>query len=428
MSGIDVLIVIFSNLLTFGFLDVSLSIFAAGRRVNKWSNLVLYIVAVGLNSILIFFVPIDYVFIMLSFIVMVGYSIIFKMSVTLHVLAILISWIIIVTTEVAFGLIYSLIYNLTIEQTQTNVIVTLQIAVFSKLLILIIAAIIKSKFKTYSKLINYKIVLGLSVMPIVTAGILYLITKLTVDTDSEQIKWLSICMSLLLISCNVIILFIFNYSNKLSEKLRDSQLKMQVEVLEKGYYQNLAVRQELSSKELHDLKNVAFALDSLIQTNDMKAKEKISELCGIIQDSETKSYMGISSIDYLIESKRREAECLGIDFTVTSCIDSESKTDPIELCVIFGNLLDNAIEGSVMAEGKKYINLQLNSIEHYIKMQLINSCEDTIKIEKSKKTSKDNDCIHGFGIKNVKEIISEQNGLYSAGKQNGEYVVEVLIS
>ena len=59
MSGIDILIVIFSNLLNFGFLDVSLSIFATGRRVNKWINLVLYILAVGLNSILILFVPID---------------------------------------------------------------------------------------------------------------------------------------------------------------------------------------------------------------------------------------------------------------------------------------------------------------------------------------------------------------------------------
>ena len=224
---------------------------------------------------------------------------------------------------------------------------------------------------------------------------------------------------------NIIYIQLFQQAKR---KLRENQLKMQVEVLEKGYYQNLAVRQELSSKELHDLKNVAFALDSLIQNNDMKARKKISELCGIIQDSEPKSYIGIASIDYLIASKRREAERLGIDFTVTSCIDSESKTDPLDLCVILGNLLDNAIEGSVMADGKKYINLQLNSIEHYIKMQLINSCKDTMEIEKSKKTSKSNDCIHGFGIKNVKEIISEQNGVYSAGKLEGEYVVEVLIS
>ena len=285
--------------------------------------------------------------------------------------------------------------------------------------------VIRLKFSRNNGRLTYRIALGLSVLPLLTAGLLYLITRLVYEADNKTIEIIALSMTFMLIACNIVVFMLFQYILIQNDKVNETAMQAEVSDMETAYYKNLSFRQEQSSRVLHDLKNKAFALEDMVRLGDPMALEKISEICEVIKDVQPKSYTGVAAVDYLLATKALDAKERGIKFTISSSLCDTPKTSAIDLCVILGNLIDNCIEACEQVE-EKYINLKISKYEDYIKLFLSNSVANG-DVRLSEKTSKKDKLLHGFGIANVKEIIEQQNGIYTAQKNAGEYVVNIMI-
>ena len=101
----------------------------------------------------------------------------------------------------------------------------------------------------------------------------------------------------------------------------------------------------------------------------------------------------------------------GIDFTVRLNVpaDTEQITDA-ELCVIFGNLLENAVEAcGRMSEGRKFI--RLNSAVHLgtLTITMDNSFDGQVRQENGKfRSSKRDD--FGVGLSSIQEVARKCGG------------------
>ncbi|MBQ9491570.1 MAG: GHKL domain-containing protein [Firmicutes bacterium] len=106
---------------------------------------------------------------------------------------------------------------------------------------------------------------------------------------------------------------------------------------------------------IHDINNVLFSISGMILNGQTKrAEQKIKKLFGAFN----KINKNFRPIDYLIKSKLKIIDKLNIKYKINQNI-SFPKIDEAELCIIFGNILDNAIESCYHNNiNKKIINIK----------------------------------------------------------------------
>ena len=94
-----------------------------------------------------------------------------------------------------------------------------------------------------------------------------------------------------------------------------------------------------------------------------------------------------------------------------SFIDFE--IEPTDLCVIFGNALDNAIEAcqKIDLSTKKEINIQVKHFNHLICFNISNPVLTPPEINNNFITTTKSDHInHGMGLYSIKKSVEKYNG------------------
>jgi sensor histidine kinase regulating citrate/malate metabolism len=99
-----------------------------------------------------------------------------------------------------------------------------------------------------------------------------------------------------------------------------------------------------------------------------------------------------------------------------------------DMVVIFGNLLDNAIEASERVKNSKYIDLFVSYEEGCMILRIRNNF-DKVKIDKAGDfvTRKEDDALHGIGIKSVKSTVAKYDGIIEFATDGTEFTVDIMI-
>ena len=108
----------------------------------------------------------------------------------------------------------------------------------------------------------------------------------------------------------------------------------------------------------------------------------------------TTEYTDNNIINIILSEKAEICRKKQIDFKVNVAVVQLDHIDPAAVCLLFGNLLDNAIEGAEKCSEHKFITVQIEKFnEHGLFL--------TTKPDKDK---------HGYGLKSVQKIVEEQGG------------------
>ena len=185
---------------------------------------------------------------------------------------------------------------------------------------------------------------------------------------------------------------------------------------------------EKLSQIRHDIKNNALAVSTLIEEGEYQ-KAKI--ICDSIAKS-TSSYTPVHCqnpvLNAILNVEIDKATSYNIDFTY-DISDTLSFMDDADVVSIIGNLCDNAIEylSTVPTESRK---MDLN-ISVYRDFSCIN-CNNTITssvLEHNPKlnTSKDDNLLHGKGIKILRSVAERYNGEVIVKEEQNEFSVSVII-
>ncbi|MBR3226949.1 MAG: sensor histidine kinase [Erysipelotrichaceae bacterium] len=248
---------------------------------------------------------------------------------------------------------------------------------------------------------------------LLTIAVLYSNSALRFTSEQvpEQIiefSILSIILQISLLICFIVLEKVL-YENRV--RLEESERRHAAEVLLKNTMEKEKADQELR-KYRHDMKNHLSALSYLIEKKETgQALNYLRNLSIAIPESNLDIKTDNLVLDALLSQKFNEARRKNIDLTMRADLKPLLKLDDHDLCIIFGNALDNAINAAEKNGDDPFISIRSEEKAGYYLLSFENNYKDTIIIEDdeliSTKKDKNN---HGFGIGNIKAVVKRYNG------------------
>ena len=102
----------------------------------------------------------------------------------------------------------------------------------------------------------------------------------------------------------------------------------------------------------------------------------------------------------------------------------------LEICTIFSNALDNAIEGNLRIEdeSKRYINVKIKQTDNFFVVSFENPLSAPVEARNNFLiASTKNTGDHGFGLLNIKNT-AEKNGGYIEVDVQKHFILTVVIA
>lgn len=102
----------------------------------------------------------------------------------------------------------------------------------------------------------------------------------------------------------------------------------------------------------------------------------------------------------------------------------------MDLCTIFGNALDNAMEHVIQIEDqeKRLIHVTVSKMEEFILIRIENYLQDEIEFDgELPSTTKGNKAYHGFGLKSIKYSVEKYCGTMEVKAENHWFTITILI-
>ena len=296
------------------------------------------------------------------------------------------------------------------------------IFVSKALLILVCTLLIKFKNSSLDPKMRVNVA---TVVPF--AGILSAsgITSIFLKTDLAQ-EMLFISFAVLFV--NLLIYYIFMKISRDMEEESEAKILLQKYEMDKKHTTEV---EELYSKTCsirHDMVNHLETVASLIEKDSKKALEYIESVTKN-QISGIRSFVktGNDTFDAVINSKVALCDKKDIKVQIRVMNHSLDRLKSHEIGIIFGNLFDNAIEASE-ALAEKRIELDVQSQGARTSIVMKNTVGMPV-LEKNHdlNTTKEDNSIHGFGIRNIRTIVEEYGGMINFFEEDNFFGCDILI-
>lgn len=401
------------------------SMFAKARCSSKYMVLIygFYLIIV---SVLCIFAKSELITFLRVLVSIFAVSFLYKTNLFTRILLSVAIIVILLVSEVLTGLILKSMTDLPIEKIQQNIFYYLIGTVVSKLFLVVLIKASGYYIKPHEVLLSKIIIVVMLILPVSTFFIILSISDYAAAEQSDKNEITLFISVLGLIIANMALIYLFEWQLKEARKssireIERNQIKAQID-----YYQKVLEEKEEYRKIVHNFKNELFAIQTLISKNKKEGIERIKELSNYIDREGEYHYTQNDSLNALIYSKINKIKGNNIAFNCKSTIMSQNKISDLDLCIIIGNLLDNAIEAcEKLTEIEKKIDLELMQRDDYLTCNIENTYDSTIKIVEG--TSKSNKVMHGIGLKSIEEIAEKYNGAVDIRKKGDLFCVTVIL-
>ena len=178
----------------------------------------------------------------------------------------------------------------------------------------------------------------------------------------------------------------------------------------------------------HDMKNHMACLYTLLEKKHYEeAQLYIKEMNELVNQTGDRFHTGDPIIDAIINEKDSYASTQGIRLTAEG-IPGFHHMDPLDVCTIFANALDNAIEAQKELRGQdKWIHVSFvnQNAMQYIRIE--NPAKEVHKNGSFFVTTKDPG-EHGIGLGNIKRAVEKYYGQMNVSYHNGIFTLELLFT
>ncbi len=179
----------------------------------------------------------------------------------------------------------------------------------------------------------------------------------------------------------------------------------------------------------HDYRNHIQVLKAYAASEDMEAiKQYLDELDTDLQTVDTVIKTGNAMADAILNSKISLARSKEIQVKADAHIPLALTTSDIDLCVIIGNLFDNAIEASLKLPPEQRIiriYMAMKNTQLYISFTNFTATDKMEKQGRVFKSSKGEG--HGLGLVRIDAIVDRLGGYLSRNSESGAYTTEILL-
>lgn len=180
----------------------------------------------------------------------------------------------------------------------------------------------------------------------------------------------------------------------------------------------------------HDYRNHIAAMKAYAEDENLEAiKKYLDELDSDLSTVDTVIKTGNAMADAILNSKISLAKSKEIEVKATAYIPVALKISDLDLCVIVGNLFDNAIEASLaLPEKERLIRVYMDMKETQLYISFTNFTAGkkllkSIGLFSSTKRSGS----HGFGLVSIDKVVNKYGGYLSRNSEDGAFTTEILL-
>lgn len=239
---------------------------------------------------------------------------------------------------------------------------------------------------------------------------------------------------------NDIYLYIFLFVTLITDVIlyimffSESKISMQNETLIKqvdlfnSQYKKIASNIQETRKIRHDLRhhlNVIATLNAEGKTKELE--DYLIQYTDIYQNMDAQKLCGSPAIDTILKYYIEKAQDENITIqTQIANLDGNLGFDSMDITVLLGNAMDNAIEACKdISQSKIFITIIKK--ENMLLIEIINNCyEDEIDIQDFKSTKTKG--VHGYGIISMKAVCQKYDGEARFKVENNKFIAQFILT
>ena len=225
------------------------------------------------------------------------------------------------------------------------------------------------------------------------------------------------------------------YSVRLREKITSQNTYLKAEL---DYIEQYKRKEQETRAFRHDMINQLALLDMNLAAGKREdCLEHLEELLGKARGFSPRFNTGDEMLDCIVSMKNEKMEENGISFTCDGVCDGGLDLKPMDLCVIFANAMDNAIEATLAERAKgtdvpMAIDFKITRTGSYFVFKLKNPCPEDLDAESLFDpnviyTSKKDKRHHGFGTKNLLRTVNRYDGMVKAKREGREFELGITL-
>ena len=248
----------------------------------------------------------------------------------------------------------------------------------------------------------------------ITKGVV-MVSRGSENTFYDQILTHTESLTLSLLCMTICVALLFGLNKLFGYDLAEDILKKEIE-----HYRSMAEQFRDQVNVRHDMKNHLISLSALADRNEWeKLSDYLSKLCaeGLIEDDIIDT--GNPVIDAFVSTKRQVASDKNIKFNCDMNIKRPLAADDHDLCVIFGNILDNAIKAAENAETEQFVSVRTEAVKNSLVINVKNSAAelpDRFDVQN-----------YGTGLMNVRKTVEKGKGIMEIQTKGGCFEISILL-
>lgn len=248
----------------------------------------------------------------------------------------------------------------------------------------------------------------------------------TGNEASHVLDFIGVAYLSILLGC--IILFevlgaFYQKNSELSMQLREASLLQ-------THFENIQTSMKTLRQWKHDYHHHTQAMHMLLENEDYSELRKyLAQLNSDFKNLTSMVSTGHPTLDAILSSKILIAKAHGISVEQTVFLPEKLSIPQTDLCVILGNLLDNAIEAcnKPNLQQPPYLNITIKIHKGMLYFKVINSSNGVYLFDKKNLLSTKNQPEHGYGFKNINDIVENYGGFFNYEPQSNSFAATIMI-
>ena len=249
--------------------------------------------------------------------------------------------------------------------------------------------------------------------------------------ESGNPKSLIMCISLLvsIVLTYYFMLYMMERFNYLMRRQYEDEMYREEMFYKEIYYTEVEKRNECVQNLKHDLKNKLSELYHLAEKGDSKAlAEQMGGLCQELGKIDERTYTDNPIVDSVLRIKFGLAKSEGIEIDTAIRIPKQMQLERGDVGVLYGNLLDNAIEASLsLPEEERMIRVYMDIKETRLYLSVTNLCAGRKLLKTGGRFASGKGEGHGFGLIRIDTIVERHGGYLSRNSEDGAFTTEILL-
>lgn len=206
--------------------------------------------------------------------------------------------------------------------------------------------------------------------------------------------------------------------------LMSSQLRMQEE-----QYRNLLKNLETNARLRHDWRHHLLLLDGFAQRKDLEGlQDYLRQLIPVYTSEGDCPVCENHIVDVILKHWAAAARSEGVTMNISAKLPKELSIQPTDLCIIFGNLVENALEACRnQKSGEKWIRIRAEMKGRQLIAVFQNTCDNQVHVRNGVYDSTKHEG-PGTGLVSVRHVAEKYGGFLRISHQSGGFCVNVLLN